>query len=264
MSSTRHFIQLEDNEDYDYYKRIEDEDYFRPMERLAKWRQLSNFRVHGKYTSNFRSGRLPNEYYCHANEGMKLRSGKTLNCLRGSFFMEDAKDTVENFNGSESWRCFHLKKVIWLYENYYYLVSTSYEFAMFYDMALKKINEFVSVLERSVKGVYKERSFTTETDRDGELLYNVDFSEDMPARDTEGKYVFCNCRYVYVENGKAIDQQGHHADEFLPKLRKLAKMYSKPHRIVTESQAYKIVDKKINDDCRGLIFSFLSAQDIKV
>lgn len=263
MSSTRYFIQLEDNDDYDYYKRIEDEDYFRPIECIGS-RDVSNFRVHGKHVSTFHAGRLPNEYYCLPSHAMKLRSGKKLNYIGENFFWFDAKNLVDNFDGSANGRCFHLKKAIWFYENYYYLMSTSYDLANFYDMATAKIKEFLGELERSVKGIYKERNFTTETDRDGELLYNVDLSEDMPARDTEGKYVFCNCRYVCVENGKAIEQEGHHADEFLPKLRKLAKMYSKPHRIVTESQAYKIVDKKINDDCRSLIFSFLSAGDIKV
>lgn len=262
MSSTRHFIQLEDNDDYDYYKRIEDEDYFRPIECIGS-RDVSNFRVHGKHVSTFHTGRLPNEYYCLPSQAMKLRSGKKLNYIGVNYFWFDAKNLVDYFDGSENGRCFHLKKAIWFYENYYYLISTSYDLAKFYDTATAKIKEFLARLEESVKGIYMERNFTTETDRDGELLYNVDFSEDMPARDTEGKYVFCNCRYVCVENGKAIEQEGHHADEFLPKLRKLAKMYSKPHRIVTESQAYKIVDKKINDDCRGLIFSFLSAKDFK-
>lgn len=262
MSSTRHFIQFEGNHDCDYYKMIEDEVYFRSLEECVG-RGVSNFRVHGKHTSIFHAGRIPNEYYCLPSQAMKLRSGKKINYIGESFFWFDAKDFVKNFDGSANGCCFHLKKAIWFYENYYYLMSTSYELANFYDTSRAKIKEFLGQLERSVKGVYMEREFTTEAGRDGELLYNVDFSKEMPARDIQGKYVFCNCRYVCLENGKAIEQEGHHADEFLPKLRKLTKMYSKPHRIVTESQAYKIVDKKINDDCRGLIFSYLSAQDLQ-
>lgn len=263
MSSTRYFIRPDNDDDYDYYKMIEDESYFRPLECLAK-RQVSNFRIHGKYVSNFHSGRLPNEYYCLADEGMKLRSGKTLNYVRENFFWGEAQDLLQNFDGSIYGRCFHVKKAMCFYENYYYLLSTCYQFAKVYDMSLVKLKEFVNRLETSAKGVYKERALT-ETMREGEMICEVDYSEPMPRRDTEeeGKYVFCNCRYVVVENGKATDQEGHHADEYLPKLRKLVKMYSRPHRIVTDSVAYKMVDRRVNDDCRGLIFSYLKAEDFQ-
>jgi len=262
MSSTRYFIQLEDNDDYDYYKKVEDEVYFRPIDRCIG-PDVRNFRAHGKYASTLHAGRIPNEYYCHSGEAMKLRSGKKINYINRSFFWRDAVDLVSRFDGSVNGCCLHMKKAIWFYENYYYLISTTYALVKVYDTARAKIKEFLGDLEKSVKSIYMERNFTTETDRDGEVLYNIDYTQPLPERDTQGKYVFCNCRYVVVENGKATEQEGHHTDEFLPKLRRLEKMYSKPHRIATESQAYKIVDRRINDDCRGLIFSYLSAEDFQ-
>lgn len=262
MSSTRYCIRPENDDDYNYYKMIEDDLYFRPLECFSK-RQIGNFRVHGKYVSNFHSGRLPNEYYCFTNEAMKLRSGKTLNYVQKNFFWEDAHDLLDNFDGTARGRCFHAKKAIWFYENYYHLLSTCYQLRNLYDMSLQKLKEFVADMERSVKGVYLERALTEKTMDDGEMVCEVDYSEPMPVRDTEGKYVFCNCRYVAVENGKAIDQEGHHADEFLPQLRKLLKMYQKPHRIIKESAAYKVMDRRLNDDCMGTVLSFIKAGDLK-
>lgn len=263
MSSTRIFINYEDNEDYDYYKRIEDEVYFTPINN-KNLKRIGDFRVHGKYTSTFHAGRIPNEYYCLADQAMTLRSGRKLNHVKNNFFWTDAIDLSQKFDGSVNWRCYHLKKAIWFYENYYHLLSSCYHLVKVYDISVIKVKEFLEKLDTSVKGVYKERKFTT-VERDGEIFYEIDNSEPMPVRDTEGegKYTFCKCRYTAIEGDKAIDQEGHHVDEFLPKLRKLMKMYSKPHRIVTDSSAFKFVNRRINDDCRALVFSFLEAQDVK-
>lgn len=264
MSSTRIFIRPDNDDDYNYFKKIEDQEYFRPLSTL-KHERVGNFRVHGKYVSTFHPGRkIPNEYYCLGNEAMTLRSGRKLNYMNEGFCTADLRDCAENFIGTPEWRCLSLKKVIWCYENYYHILSTCYQFAKVYDVCAVKIKEFLAQLKTSVKPVYKERPFTV-VNEDGEDVYYVDHTESMPERDTtEGKYVFCNCRYTIVEEGKATDCWGHHLDDILPKLRKLNKMYSKPHRIITDSVAFKIVNRKINDDCRRQIFGFLKADDIKV
>lgn len=263
MSTTRIFIRPDNDEDYEYFKKIEDQDYFRPISEAPK-NVRGNFRVHGKYVSTFHPGRkIPNEYYCLASEAMTLRSGRLLNYVNEGFCMTDLRDCAANFDGTPEWRCLSLKKLIWGYENYYHILSTCYQLVKVYDISAAKIKEFLTQLEKSVKPVYKERPFTV-VNNDGEDVYYVDHTEPIPERDTEGKYVFCNCRYTVVEGDKATDCWGHHLDEFLPKLRKLNKMYSKPHRIITDSEAFKIVNRKINDDCRRLVFGFLKGGDIKV
>lgn len=132
-----------------------------------------------------------------------------------------------------------------------------------YDVTRSKIKEFIKQLENSVPGVYQNVNFEKLTDRDGDWYYELGPST-MPRRDTDGKYVFCNCHYTVIKNEEvAIEREGHHRDEFLPILRKLDKMYSKPHRIVKNSRAFKAVNQRINDDCRRLIFDFLTTEDIK-
>ena len=267
MSSTRIFIHPgnDDDDDYNYYKKIEDEDYFRPIATF-KHDRVGNFRVHGKYVSTFHPGRrFPNEYYCKAEEAMVLRSGRKLNYFSKTSCFDDLNDVSWTFNGTPDWRCLSLKKLIWGYENYYHILSTCYHLAPLYDISRLKIKEFIKQLESSVKAVYKERSYRV-VDEDGENVYYIDHTDPMPERDTGGdKYTFCNCRYTFVdvETGKATDQCGHHLDDFLPKLKKLDKMFSKPHRMVKDSQAFKFVNRRINDDCRRLVFSFLKAEDIK-
>lgn len=263
MSSTRIFIRPDNDDDYNYFKKIEDQDYFRPINEIRN-RSRSNFRVHGKYVSTFHPGRkIPNEYYCLPHEAMTLRSGRKLNYINEGFCMTELRECAESFNGTPEWRCLSLKKIIWAYENYYHILSTCYQLAKVYNVCAVKIKEFLEQLNKSVKPVYKARPFTV-VNEDGEDVYYVDHTELMPERDTEGKYVFCNCRYTVVEEGKATDCWGHHLDELLPKLRKLNKMYSKPHRVITDSVAFKIVNSKINDDCRRQVFGFLKAEDIKV
>lgn len=271
MSSTRIFIHPGNEDDYNYFKKIEDEDYFRPIASL-KHDRVGNFRVHGKYISTFHPGRrFPNEYYCKADEAMVLRSGRKLNYFSNTSCFEDLNDVSWTFNGTPEWRCLSLKKLIWGYENYYHILSTCYHLAPLYDISRLKIKEFIRELEKSVKAVYKERSYRV-VDEDGEDVYYIDHTDPMPDREGgdsskttggEGKYTFCNCRYIVVDGGRAVDQWGHHLDELLPKLKKLDKMFSKPHRMVKDSQAFKIVNRRINDDCRRLVFSFLKAEDIK-
>lgn len=176
--------------------------------------------------------------------------------------MTDLTDCATTFDGTPAGRCLSVKKLIWAYENYYHVLSTCYQLSKVYDICRVKVKEFMAELEKSVKGVYKERS-VRKGEEDGEDVYYVDHAEPMPERDTTGKYVFCNCRFTVVEGDKATECCGHHVDEMLPKLRKLNKMYSKPHRIITDSEAYKHVNQKINDDCRRLVFSFIKSEDIK-
>lgn len=263
MSSTRIFIQPENDDDYNYFKKIEDEDYFRPIASL-KHDRVGNFRVHGKYISTFHPGRrFPNEYYCKAEEAMVLRSGRKLNYFSNTSCFEDLNDVSGTFDGTPERRCLSVKKLIWGYENYYHILSTSYHLAPLYDISRLKIKEFIRELEKSVKAVYKERSYRVANDDDG-VVYHIDYTEPMPERDTGvGNYTFCNCRYTFVDGGRAFDQWGHHLDELLPKLKKLDKIFSKPHRIIKDSDVFNFINKKINDDCRRLIFSFLKADDIK-
>jgi hypothetical protein len=262
MSTTRIFIRPDNDDDYDYFRTIEDKDYFRPIAEL-KHERLGNFRVHGKYVSTFHPGRrFPNEYYCNTDEAMVLRSGRKLNHASKSSCFADLSDISTSFNGTPDGRCLGLKKVIWGYENYYHILSTCYQFTQLYDMSRSKIKEFIAHLEKSVKAVYKKRTYKVVVGEDGEEIYEIDHTEPIPDRET-GNYTFCNCRYTVIEGDKAIDQWGHHLDELLPRLKKLDKMYSKPHRVIKDSDAFKFVNRRINDDCRNIVFSFLKAQDIK-
>lgn len=257
MSSTRFFLNFEDHEYYDYYKMIEDDDYFRPLKRTG------NFRVHGKYVSTFHSGRKPNEYYCNTDEAMVLRSGKKLNYIQNTIFYANLSESTYNFIGNVESRCLSVKKIMWNFENYYELFTTCYHIANLYDIAKSKINDILYHLEKSVKGVYMERTFRKViSEEDGGNIYYVDSVEPMPSRD-RFKYIFCKCHYTAIDGDKAIEQKGHHADEFLPEMRKLKKMYSKTHRVMTDSEVFKIVSQMSNDDCRDIIFSFLKAEDIK-
>lgn len=254
------FIYYENDELYDYYRKIEDQDYFRPR---PNFKNFGNFRVHGKYVSNFHPGKIPNEYYCSASEAMTLRSGKKLNYVKEGFFWHDANEMVSSFNGRPEGRCLSMKKMMWFWESYHHLLSTSYELTKMYDVARGKIKEFIRKLERSVPGVYQNVKFEKKPGDDKED-YELDSSVPMPRRDKDGKYVFCNCRYTVIKNEEvATEREGHHREEFLPMLRKLDRMYSKPHRIVKNSRAFNAVDRRINDDCRRLIFNFLTTEDIK-
>ena len=261
MSSTRIFIRPDNDDEYYYFMMIEDDHYFRPLSTF-KHERVGNFRVHGKYVSTFHPGRIPNEYYCNIDGAMTLRSGRKLNYSAKTSCFAHLSECSTSFNGTPKWRCLSLKKVIWGYENYYHILSTCYQFTQLYDMSRSKIKEFIAQLEKSVGAVYKERDFEV-VNEDGEDIYKIDHTEPMPERDTEGKYTFCNCRYTVVEGDRAIDKWGHHLDELLPRLKKLDKMYSKPHRVIKDSDAFKFVNKRINDDCRNVVFSFIKAQDIK-
>jgi hypothetical protein len=245
---------------YDYYCKIEDQDYFRPR---PTFKNFGNFRTHGKYVSNFHPGKIPNEYYCPASEAMTLRSGTKLNYVKEGFFWHDANEVSFSFNGRPEGRCLSAKKMIWFWESYHHLLSTCYELTRMYDVSRAKIKEFIRELEKSVPGICQNVKFEKKFDSDGDW-YNELEPSTMPTRDTDGKFVFCNCHYTVIKNEEmAIEREGHHRDEFLPMLRKLDKMYSKPHRIVKNSRAFKAVDRRINDDCRRLIFNFLTTEDIK-
>lgn len=251
--------------EYDYYKMIEDPAYFCDRSLL---KDFGAFRMHGKYASTFHPGRkLPNEYYCPPSEGMTLRSGKKLNCISGSFLYNHGMDLTQNwyrqFNNPEE-RCFQVKKAIWFWENYYHVLSQNYTMDGLYSMSLTKINEFISQIEKSSPAVYMERNFEIYTDEDGYDCYNVDFLAPMPERPpSETGYVFCNCNYTVIKNGqRAIDQCGHHMDEFLLKLKDLKKKYSRPHRkTINEKMKARrsliLLGNKTIEDCAREIFSFL-------
>lgn len=121
MSSTRNndiFIYYEDDgENYDYYRKIENTDYFRPR---PSFKKFGKFRVHGKYVSASHPGsKIPNEYYCKPHEAMTLRSGKKLNYIQENFFWHDAYDIVRIFDGRPERRCLSTKELIWFWESYY-------------------------------------------------------------------------------------------------------------------------------------------------
>jgi len=265
MSSTRTFIYEDDDDKYDYYKMIENDSYFQPIQ---NFRKLGKFNVHGKYASTFHPGKLPNEYYCNDKEAMKLRSGRKLNYISTSCFMQDSTEVIRSFNTrTTKGNCLNYKKFIWFLENYHYISSTCYELAELYDVLRHKIRECLCHLEKSKKGIYMKRDFTTKQEEDGDIYYLIDTSEPMPERDTEKKpdtIVFCKCHYTEIIGNKAIEKEGHHTDEFIPKLRNLLKMYSKLHRKTTDSQIFNFISRRLNDDCGRLIFSFTRAQDIKI
>lgn len=268
MSSTHTadiFIHYENDDDntYEYYKQIENAAYFLPIQSI---RNFGNFRIHGKYVSTFQSGRkFPNEYYCQPKEAMILRSGRKLNYINENFLWQDVNKIIQEFDGTPDARCLSIKKVIWLYENYHYLLSTCYEVINLYEMTMTKIKEFIYDLERSVPGVYQNIKFEKKTNPSTEeIYYELDHSVPMSRRDTDGKFVFCKCRYTVIKNEKtAIEREGHHVEEFLPQLKKLSTLYSRPHRIIIDSEAFKLVGQKTNDDCRRLVFSFLKYDHIK-
>lgn len=262
MLSTRTFICYEDNDEYDYYKTIENDSYFQPIQ---NFRKLGKFNVHGKYASTFHPGKLPNEYYCSNKEAMELRSGRKLNYISNSCFFQDSTEVIQSFNTRLT--CLNLKKFIWFLENYHYISSTCYELIALYDVLRRKIREFLCHLEKSKKGIYMKRDFTTKQEEDGEIYYLIDTSEPMQERDTEQKpdtIVFCKCHYTEIIGNKAIEKDGHHTEEFIPKLRNLLKMYSKLHRKTTDSQTFNFVNRRLNEDCGRLIFTFIENQDIKI
>ena len=256
--------------EYDYYERIENPAYFCDRSLL---KNFGAFRVHGKHVSTFHAGRKQfNEYYCSQDEAMKLRSGKKLNYLSKSFFYEHVVDMLAGFNNGRldpSERCFQAKKAIWFWENYYHILSQNYAMDAMYAMCLTKINEFISQIEKSSPAVYMERNFEIYTDEDGYDCYNVDFLAPMPERPpSETGYVFCNCNYTVIKNGqRAIDQCGHHADEFLLKLKDLKKKYSRPHRKTVDEKmkarrSLILLGNKTNEDCAREIFAFLPESKI--
>lgn len=262
MSSTRVNNIIVNSDPYyevDYHRCTEEE-----IPPIQSYKLFGNFRIHGKYVSTFHpGGRLPNEYYCKASDAMSLRSGKKLNYVQETYFWHDAQDLLFNFSGNKEYRCLSMKKVIWFLENYYYLLWSSYDLAKLYDVGKSKIKEFIGVLERSVPGIYRRLNYDTKF-VEGNEHYVVEYKEAMSARFTEGKYVFCHCHYtvINVNEKVAIEKEGRHCDEYLPKLKKLMKMYSKHHRIVIESDVFKFMNRRLNEDCRRLIFEFVSAQDI--
>lgn len=267
MSSTRIFTRPDSNEyDDNYYHKIEDTSYF--ITRPA-FKNFGNFRVHGKYASTFHpERRIPNEYYCMTSAAMTLRSGKKLNYIQKTPFWHDTDEVTRSFGGKHTdRRCLSVKEMIWLWESYYHIISNCYELTKLYEVARFKIKEFISGLERSIPGIYQKINFEKKVDDNtGEEYYELDNNAPpMPRRNTDGKYVFCTCCYTVIKDGNmAIEQEGHHVDEFLPKLRKLDRMYSKPHRIIMDSDVFKFVNRKINDDCRRVVFSFLKSDDIQV
>lgn len=246
--------------EYDYYERIEDANYFCERSLLKDY---GNFRVHGKHVSTFHPGRkVPSEYYCPASEGMTLRSGRKLNCMKNSALYSDAVDLTANWNAAKNpaERCFQVKKAIWFWENYYHILSQSYTLDSLYNMSLCKIKEFIAEIEKSSPAVYMERNFEIYTDDDGVDHYDVDFLVPMPQRPpSETGYVFCNCNYTVVKNGqRAIDQWGHHMDEFLLRLKVLLKKYSRPNRKTIDARrSLRIVGNLANEDCARVIFGFL-------
>ena len=254
MSSTRNndndiniFIDYEDGENYDYYKHIEDD-----MPSFHAHKKFGNFRIHGKNVSAFHSGKIPNEYYCNRDEAMTLRSGKKLNYVKGSYFWWDAQDLFNEWDGIER-RCSSIKNYIWFLENYYYLISTAYSQVDLYEVIANKLKDFIGKINDSPPAVYKKRTFEKKEDSP---IYMINNDEPMATRKLDG-YVFCNCHYTTIKDKFAIEQCGHHQDEYLPKLTKLLAKYSRPHRRTTDAEAFNIVTSQTNSDCAGLIFSFI-------
>lgn len=266
MSSTQYyqaktnkdfFIQAANDEDYEYYKQIEDDEYFRSLDNQKR------YRVHGKYVSTFHPGKRPNEYYCFYKEAMTLRSGKMLNYInKYNCFWNDLMEFNRIWDGTKKYRCFSVKNLIWLLENYYHVITTSHSLITFYDTIQAKLKEFIKQIELSSPAIYKKRAFRTIIDNDGEVTYIIDNKSAMPEREKR-EYTFCSCHYTVVKRGKnAIEQEGHHQDEYIEKLKNLLELYSRPHNCVTMTEAFKIVNAKINNDCSRMIFSYLSAGDI--
>ena len=256
MSSTHNndnnektFVYYEDGENYEYYKHIE-----AAMPSFHTHKNFGNFRIHGKYVSAFHPGKIPNEYYCKRDEAMTLRSGKKLNYVTESYFWWDAQDLFNEWDGIER-RCSSIKNCGWFLENYYYLISTAYSQVDLYEMIANKLKDFIGKIESSPPAVYKKRNFEKKEDLHGPI-YMINHDEPMPTRKLDG-YVFCNCHYTTIKGNTAIEQCGHHQDEFLPKLKRLLVKYSRPHRRTTDAEAFNIVTSRTNSDCAGLIFSFI-------
>lgn len=250
------FICYDDDQDYDYYKHIETD-----MPSFHVHKQFGNFRIHGKNASTFHSGKIPNEYYCKPEEAMTLRSGKKLNFVKESYFWWDAQDLFNEWDGIER-RCSSIKNYIWFIENYYYLISTAYSQVGLYEMIASKLKDFIGKIKDSPPAVYKKRNFEKKEDSHGPI-YMINHDDPMPTRKLDG-YVFCNCHYTTIKDQTAIEQCGHHQDEYLPKLKTLMAKYSRPHRRTTDAEAFNIVNSRTNGDCADLIFSFIRPMDVVV
>lgn len=164
-----------------YYQIIEEQPYFE---------NVGNFRVHGKYVSNFRPGKNPNEYYCKMDEAMTLRSGKKLNYMQKSSFIYQARDVIVRRNailGKSKRRCLSCKEMIWFWNSYYHLLSNSYELACMYDVSRNKIKEYIQDLEMSVPGLYQNVKFEKKTSINSKDRYLLNNDVSMPKRDTRGK-----------------------------------------------------------------------------
>ena len=250
MSSTRSDILMnhydnEDSTDYEYYKNME-------QAFQINIKTLGRFGTNGKYASSFHAGRIPNEYYCQPVDAMTLRSGKKLNYITDSYLGRDVSDLFNKWNGEIDGRCYSMKKFIWFCENYYYIISSAHNLHSLYKTVTLKINEFIQMIDNSPPAIYKERNFEIV---DG--TYIITHQEDMPTRQSSN-YIFCACHYTVVKNGKkAIEQKGHHQDQYLPRLKTLLAKYSRPHRSSTETETFKLVSDRTNSDCAELIFSFI-------
>jgi len=254
------FVHNNDSDDtFDYYMSIEDKDsYFQPINK----KNTDRFRVHGKYTSTSHIGNTPTEFYCDMKDAMTLRSGKKINYLGESLMYREASEVLSTWNGDVNNRCLSTKKIIWFLENYHHIISTSYEWINFYKIAYIKICEITKEIKKSTQPIYINRKLAPAFDENG-VKYNVicpnENTEENDKMRRRGKNttIFCNCHYIVTKNGKAIEQRGHHQDEYMRKLKKLKNMYSAPHRETINSTTFKFVNNKTNMDCSSIIFSFL-------
>lgn len=245
------FLYLGDEQNYQYYNMIEDEQYFQPTHTYKN--RNGKFNIHGKYVSTTHPGKkTPNEYYCSPHQAMTLRSGKKINYIQQNFIFWDLKELIDTWNKQPVARCLTLKKIIWVCQNYHHIFSNAFIYVATYTMLYKKLNEFIKYISNSPPPIYKKRNFKINN-----LHINVDLHEPLNQR-IQNNYVFCQCNYLVVkQNKQIIEQHGYHQDKLLQKLKHLIHIYSTPHRAIKNNTIYKFIAKQTNHDCANIIFSFI-------
>ena len=178
-------------------------------------------------------------YYYPRNEGMILRSGRTINCMTNDpeliTFTKGLASVIKETDVTKN-KCKLLQTVFTFMDKYHDLIITDSNFVNNHCILRKKFDEFVKGFESDYY--------------------------DNERKKNKGAY-FCKCcpkQDAYVEDIKkgkpeAFEKEVHCNEETRQKLVKWSKFLKQPHR--KYKKAHRIISNKTNQDIASYVMAYL-------
>lgn len=178
------------------------------------------------------------QYYCNEDQGMRLRSGTVINCLKTSTFYRDYREAISystreyhrDRDYTENLYCLSLQAVLSVLEKHAESISNNPYLLNFYKMVLIKLPQFADGMKKQ----YGEICKCCETDTFWRNMWK---------------------KWHYKTLTKIVDQ--HHTNaETISRIETLYKYFEKI-RIQNERKTIRALTTFVNEDCARTIMAYL-------